>query len=305
VDALRRGYLFGFAAYTCWGFFPLYFRLLRPASPMEILAQRVVWSVIATAVILAVARRWRSLARVARQPRLVAGAALAAVLVGANWGMYIYGVNSDQVVETSLGYFITPLVSVALGVLVLREHVRPVQWAAIGVGAAAVAVLTVDYGRLPWIALTLAVTFGTYGLVKKRLGLPAAEGLLVESAVLAPAALAYLIWLTTRQDLMFGSISAGHTALLVLSGPVTAVPLLLFAGAANRIPLSTLGLLQYLAPVLQLACGVLILGEPMPPARVAGFALVWLALVVFTVDGLRTARRDARARAAALSPAPV
>jgi chloramphenicol-sensitive protein RarD len=303
VSALRRGYLYGFAAYALWGFFPLYFKLLRPASPAEVLAHRIVWALVAITVLVAVTRRGRSLAELARRPGKLAGAALAAVLVGLNWFTYIYGVDTNQVVETSLGYFIGPLVSVALGVLVLAERLRPAQWVAIGVGALAVAVLTVDYGRLPWIAMTLAVSFGLYGLVKKRLGLPAAEGLLVETAVLAPAALGYLIWLTVRQDLVFGTVSAAHTALLVISGPVTAIPLLLFAGAANRVPLSVLGLLQYLAPVLQLACGVLIFHEPMPPARLAGFALVWLALTVFTWDGIRSARKAARDRARRADPA--
>jgi chloramphenicol-sensitive protein RarD len=212
-------------------------------------------------------------------------------VISVNWGLYIYGVNSDHVVETSLGYFINPLVTVLLGVLVLRERLRPAQWVALGIGAVAVAVLTVDYGRLPWIALSLAASFGTYGLIKKSLALPAAEGLFVESAFLAAPAVAYLGWLAAQHRSTFGHVSAGHTALLVLAGAVTAIPLLLFAGAANRIPLSALGLLQYLTPVLQLGCGVLVYHEPMPPGRLAGFALVWTALVVFTWDGIRNARR--------------
>jgi chloramphenicol-sensitive protein RarD len=220
---------------------------------------------------------------------------LAAALIGVNWGTYIYGVNTDRVVETALGYFINPLVSVLLGVAVLRERLRPAQWVALAIGGLAVAVLTVDYGRLPYIALTLAVTFGSYGLVKKQLALPAAEGLFVESAVLAIPALVYLGWLVAGSSSAFGQVSAGHTALLVLAGVATAVPLLLFAGAANRIPLSGLGILQYTAPILQLGCGVLIFHEPMPPARLAGFALVWLALIVFTLDGLRNARDRRRA----------
>jgi chloramphenicol-sensitive protein RarD len=256
-----------------------------------------VWSVAFVAVVLAMARRWRPLADLLRQPRRLGGVAVAAILIAGNWGTYIYGVNSNQVVETSLGYFVNPLVTVALGVLILRERLRPVQWAAVGVGALAVAVLTVDYGRLPWIALTLAACFGLYGLVKKRLGLPAAEGLLAESAALAPAALAYLAWLAGHGRLVFGTVSAGHTALLIGAGAATAIPLMLFAGAANRIPLSAIGLLQYLAPVLQLACGVLVFHEPMPPARLAGFALVWVALAVFAWDGVRNARRAARTRA--------
>jgi chloramphenicol-sensitive protein RarD len=194
---------------------------------------------------------------------------------------------------------------VLLGVLVLRERLRPAQWTAIGIGAAAVAVLTADYGRLPWIALTLALSFGAYGLVKKRLGLPAAEGLLVESAVLAVPAVAYLGYLIAAGRSTFGQVSTPHTVLLLMAGVITAVPLLCFAGAANRIPLSALGILQYVTPTLQLGFGVLIFGEPMPPARLAGFALVWAALAVFTWDAFRNARamrRDAAARVA-LAPA--
>jgi chloramphenicol-sensitive protein RarD len=296
VDALRRGYLFGLAAYACWGFFPLYWKLLRPAGPVEILAHRIVWSVVFVSVVLAVRGGWRFLGTPARRPRTLAGIALAAGLIAVNWGTYIYGVNSNHVVETSLGYFITPLVTVLLGVFVLRERLRALQWVALGTGAVAVAILTVDYGRLPWIALTLAASFGMYGLVKKSLKLPAAKGLFVESAVLAGPALAYLLWLEAAHHGSFGHVSVVNTALLVLAGTVTAVPLLLFAGAANRIPLSALGLLQYLAPILQLGCGVLVYHEPMPPARLAGFALVWAALAVFTWDGVRSARRRPAAR---------
>lgn len=302
MSELRRGYLYGLGAYALWGFFPLYIKLLRPAGPVEILAHRIVWSVAFVAIVLAVLRNWAFVRRLLRRPRALGGVALAAALIGVNWGTYIYGVNTDRVVETALGYFINPLVSVLLGVAVLRERLRAAQWLALAIGALAVAVLTVDYGRLPYIALTLALTFGGYGLVKKQLGLPAAEGLFVESAVLAVPALAYIGWLTAGSASTFGQVSAAHTALLVLAGVATAVPLLLFAGAANRIPLSALGILQYTAPILQLGCGVLIFHEPMPPARLAGFALVWLALIVFTVDGLRNARE--RRRAVREAPAP-
>jgi chloramphenicol-sensitive protein RarD len=295
VSELKRGYLFGIAAYCLWGFFPLYIRLLRPAGAVEILAHRVVWSVVFVALVLTVVRRWPLLRGLARRPGKLAGIGLAAVLIAVNWGMYIFGVNSERVVETALGYFIGPLVMVLLGVVALRERLNPAQWTAVGIGTVAVAVLTIDYGRLPYIALTLAASFGAYSLVKKRLGLPAAEGLFVESAVLALPALAYLGWLTARHESTFGD-SAGHTALLVLAGAATAIPLLLFAGAANRIPMTGIGILQYIAPILQLGCGVLIFHEPMPPARLAGFALVWLALIVFTIDGLRTTRRRAAAR---------
>jgi chloramphenicol-sensitive protein RarD len=305
MNELRRGYLYGLGAYALWGFFPLYFKLLRPAGPVEILAHRIIWSVAFVALLLAVVRNWGFLRALLRRPRALGGVGVAAALIGVNWWTYIFGVNTDRVVETALGYFINPLVSVLLGVAVLRERLRRAQWLAVAIGGVAVAVLTVDYGRLPYIALTLAFTFGGYGLVKKQLGLPAAEGLFVESAVLAVPALAYLGWLTARSGSTFGQVSASHTALLVLSGVATAVPLLLFAGAANRLPLSALGILQYTAPILQLACGVLIFHEPMPQARLAGFALVWLALIVFTVDGLRDARDRRRGGRAAPAPEAV
>jgi chloramphenicol-sensitive protein RarD len=299
VNQLRRGYIFGFFAYAIWGFFPLYWKLLKPAGPMEILAHRIVWSLLFVTLVLLAMRSWRFLRSLARRPRTLAGIVLAAVVIAVNWWMYIYGVNSGHVVETSLGYFINPLITVLLGVAVLHERLRPAQWIALAVGVVAVAVLTVDYGRLPWIALTLAVSFGLYGLVKKSLALPAAEGLFVESLALTAPALAYLGWLAAHHRSTFGHVSTLQTTLLILAGAVTAIPLLLFAGAANRIPLSGLGLLQYLTPTLQLGCGVLIYHEPMPPAQLAGFALVWAALVVFTWDGIRNARRLSRARSAA------
>jgi len=305
MSSSRRGYLYGIAAYLCWGLFPLYWKLLRPSTPVELLAHRIVWSFVFVVAVIAITRGWRRLATL-RRGRTVGLITLAAALIAVNWGTYIYGVNSDRVVETSLGYFINPLVTVLLGVLVLGERLRPAQWAAIGVGAAAVTVLTVDYGHVPVLALVLAVTFGLYGLIKKRLSVPAADGLLLESGVLALPALTYLLLLGAGQESTFGHVSAAHTALLVLTGVVTAIPLLLFAGAANRIPLSAIGLLQYLAPILQLGCGVLIFGEPMPPARLAGFALVWLALTVFTWDGIRYLRAAGRAAAAdERNPVPV
>jgi chloramphenicol-sensitive protein RarD len=246
------------------------------------------------AVVLFAVRGWRPLWRLVSRPATLGGVALAAGILAVNWGIYIYGVNTDRVVETALGYFINPLVVVLLGVGVLSERLRAAQWIAVGIGGTAVAALTVTYGRIPYIALTVALSFAAYGLVKKRLGLPAAQGLFVESAVLALPALGYLGWLVWRTESTFTAISPGHTALLVAAGAVTAIPLLFFAGAANRIPLSGLGMLQYITPMLQLGCGVLIFHEPMPPARLAGFALVWVALTMFTVDGIRHARSQGR-----------
>jgi chloramphenicol-sensitive protein RarD len=286
----RRGYLYGFLAYALWGFFPIYFKLLKPSPPLEILAHRVVWSVVFISLLLTGMRNWHFVRRLVHDRRLLLGITLAGVLIGVNWATYIIGVNSSRVVETALGYFITPLVVVLLGVTVQRERLRAWQWIAVGVGGAAVAVLTVDYGHLPYIALVLAASFGSYSLVKKRLSLPPAQGLFVESAVLALPALAYLGYLNVTGGAKFGHVSAGHTALMVLSGVATAVPLLMFAASANRVPLVGLGILQYVAPILQLACGVLIFHEPMPAARLAGFGLVWIALIIFTVDGIRGAR---------------
>lgn len=295
----RRGYLYGLTAYAMWGFFPIYFKLLKPATPFEILAHRIIWSVVFVSMVLAAMRNWRFLGRIVRDRRLLGGTTLAAALIAVNWATYIVGVNSSRVVETALGYFITPLVVVLLGVTVQRERLRGWQWLAVGIGGVAVAVLTIDYGHLPYIALLLAASFGSYSLVKKRLSLPPAEGLFVESAVLALPALAYLGWLSLAGTAQVGHVSVTHTVLIVLSGLATAVPLMLFAAAANRVPLVGLGILQYVAPILQLACGVLLFHEPMPPARLAGFALVWVALIIFTADGIRGARRTRLERAAA------
>jgi chloramphenicol-sensitive protein RarD len=303
MNQARRGYAFGITAYGLWGLFPIYWKLLRPASALEILAHRIIWSMAFMMVALFLIRGWGRIRALLRRGHKLALIAAAAALIGVNWGTYIFGVNTDRVIETSLGYFITPLVTVLLGVCVLHESLRAAQWIALGVGAVAVGVLTVDYGHVPYLALILAASFSAYALIKKRLRVPAADGLFLESATLAVPALIFLAALGAGDAATFGAGPAGHTALLVLAGPVTAIPLLLFAGAANRIPLSGIGLLQYLAPVLQLGCGVLIYAEPMPPARLAGFTLVWLALAVFTWDGIRQVRRIGRSPAPAAPPA--
>jgi chloramphenicol-sensitive protein RarD len=229
-----------------------------------------------------------------RDRRRTAALVAAAVFISVNWYVYIWAVNHGHVVESALGYFVNPLIAVVLGVAVLGERLRPVQWGAVGIGLAAVAVLTVDYGRPPWIALVLASTFGTYGLVKKVAGVPAVEALTVETLVLFLPAAGYLLWLRADGAATFGSGGAGHALLLASTGVITAVPLLCFAGAANRLPLSTVGLLQYLTPVLQFLCGITVFHETMPLARWAGFALVWVALAVFTVDAIRNQRRSLR-----------
>ncbi|MEW9554828.1 EamA family transporter RarD [Nonomuraea sp. NPDC050783] len=297
----RRGVLFGIAAYTMWGLFPLYWPLLKPSGAVEILAHRMVWSLVAVLAALAVRRHWAWIRELGRQPRKLALLTLAAVTVTLNWGTYIYAVNSGHVVESALGYFINPLVSVLFGVLLLRERLRPLQWAAVGFGALAVLVLTFDYGRLPWIALTLAFSFGIYGLVKKKANVEATESLAVETLVLLLPALGYLVYLQVSGEGTFARHGAGHALLLVGAGIITALPLICFGAAAIRVPLSTMGLLQYIAPILQFGCGVLIAKEVMPSSRWIGFSIVWLALAIFTYDSLRTARQAARVRREARS----
>lgn len=293
-----RGAVYGLAAYGLWGAFPLFFTLLAFASPLEIVVHRVLWSLLVCAVLLLVLRRGRDLAAL-RSPRTVGLLTAGATMLSLNWGIYVYAVISEQVTQASLGYFINPLVTVLLGVLVLKERLRPLQWVAVGMGAVAVTVLTVDYGTLPWIALSLAGSFGLYGLVKKVVGvsLTAITGLAAETASLAPVAAGLLIWLELTGRGHFGQNPPWQALLLAVSGLVTVVPLLLFAAAARRVPLATLGLMQYLTPVLQLLCAVLVLGEHMPLSRWVGFALVWVALAVLTADSLATNRSRSRAAA--------
>jgi chloramphenicol-sensitive protein RarD len=296
---LRRGVLLGIAAYAMWGLFPLYWPLLKPSGAVEILAHRMVWSLIAVVAILAVRRHWGWMRELARQPRKLALLTVGAVFVTVNWGTYIYAVNTGHVVESALGYFINPLVSVLFGVVLLRERLRPLQWTAVGFAVLAVLLLTFDYGRLPWIALTLAVSFGIYGLVKKQANVQATESLAVETLVLLLPALGYLIYLEVTGRSTFGSEGVGHTLLLVGAGVITAVPLLCFGAAAIRVPLSTIGVLQYIAPILQFAVGVLIAKEVMPSSRWIGFSIVWVALAIFTYDSFRTARAAAREKRSA------
>jgi chloramphenicol-sensitive protein RarD len=287
----RQGVVYGVAAYLLWGAFPLFFPLLEPAGAIEILAHRIVWSLLAVVAVLVAIRGFGSVMAVVRDRRRLLLVSVGGLLIAVNWGTFIYAVNSDHVIESSLGYFINPLVSVAFGVLVFREQLRPWQKAALALGTFAVLVLTVDYGRPPWIALTLALSFGGYGLVKKLHGVGAAESLAIETLILVAPALAYLIALHASGSGTFAHEGAGHALLLAASGPVTAVPLLLFAASVRRVPLSLVGLLQYLVPVLQLLCGLLLLGEHMPPSRWVGFGLVWVALAVLSADGVRAARR--------------
>ncbi|KUO21036.1 EamA family transporter RarD [Streptomyces dysideae] len=288
------GLLNGFAAYGMWGLVPLFWPLLKPAGAVEILAHRMTWSLLFVGVALVVVRRWAWAGELLRQPRRLALVTVAAAVITVNWGVYIWAVNNGQVVEASLGYFINPLVTIAMGVLLLKERLRPVQWVAVGVGAAAVVVLTVGYGRPPWISLCLAFSFATYGLVKKKVNLGGVESLAAETAIQFLPAVAYLLWLSGRGDSTFTAEGPGHAALLAATGIVTALPLVCFGAAAIRVPLSTLGLLQYLAPVFQFLLGVLYFHEAMPAERWAGFALVWVALSLLTWEALRQARKARR-----------
>jgi chloramphenicol-sensitive protein RarD len=287
----RRGLILGFAAYGLWGLFPLYWPLLEPASATEILAHRMVWSLAAMGLLLAVRRDWAWIGELRHNPAKVLLLCAAATLVSVNWGVYIWAVNRHQIVETSLGYFINPLVTVLLGVLVLHERLRPLQWAAVGTGAAAIVELVIGYGRPPWIALTLAFSFGAYGLLKKLAKVPAVESMSVETGFLFLPALTYLAFLQRQGTAAFGHTRWTVTVLLACSGLITVVPLLCFAAAANRLPLSTVGLLQFLTPVLQLAVGVFIAHETVPGTEWAGFGLVWLALALLTYDSLGQVRK--------------
>jgi chloramphenicol-sensitive protein RarD len=295
----RAGLLYGIGAYGMWGLVPLFWPLLEPAGAMEMLAHRMVWSLVFVGIILVVLRRWAWIGELIRQPRKLALLSLAAVVITVNWGVYIWAVNAGHVVEASLGYFINPLVTIIMGVLLLKERLRRTQWIALGVGLAAVLVLAIGYGQPPWISLVLAFSFGTYGLIKKKVNIGGLESLAAETVVLFLPALGYLLWLGASGSSTFGSHGAGHAALLASTGVVTAVPLICFGAAAIRVPMTMLGLLQYLAPIFQLALGVLYFHEAMPAERWAGFALVWVALAMLTWDALRTARRT-RAKAEAL-----
>ncbi|MGW0361943.1 EamA family transporter RarD [Streptomyces sp. NPDC002990] len=300
----RTGLLYGLGAYGMWGLVPLFWPLLKPSGAIEILAHRMVWSLAVVGVALLALRRWGWIRELVRQPRKLGLTTLAALVIAVNWGLYIWAVNNGQVVEASLGYFINPLVSIAIGVLLLGERLRRTQWAAVGVSFAAVLVLAVGYGRPPWISLALAFSFAVYGLLKKKINLGGLESLTAETALLFLPALGYLLWLGAQGQSTFASHGVGHAALLASAGLVTAIPLVCFGAAAIRVPLSTLGLLQYMAPVFQFALGVLYFHEAMPPERWIGFSLVWAALAVLTWDALRTARRP-RARLAGIPAAVV
>jgi chloramphenicol-sensitive protein RarD len=283
----RLGFAYGLGAYLLWGLFPLYFPLLEPAGWVEILAQRMVWSLVVVAILLAVSKGFSGVRAVLRDPPRLLRLTAAGMLILVNWGVYIWGVNAGHVVECSLGYFINPLFTILLGVIALKERLRAAQWVAVGIGTVAVLVIAIDYGRPPWIALSLAASFGLYGFMKKQARTPAAESLFIETSIQFVPAVIALTVIDLHGDLAFGHHGAGNTLLLASAGLVTAVPLLMFAGATQRLPLSVLGLLQYLTPVLQFVVGVGIRHEHVPFAEFVGFVLVWIALIILTADMLR------------------
>ena len=287
-----RGGLFAFGAYLLWGVLPLYFLQLDPTSPWEIVAWRIALSFVFCLLLLTVLRAWHPFLAILRQPRLLLLTATAGVLIYINWQTYVLGALTGHVIETSLGYFINPIVTVLLGVTVLRERLRPVQWIAIGLAVGAVLVIVIGYGSFPWIALTLALSFGVYGLVKKQIGpsVDAVSGLTLESMWLLPVAIVQLAIVGITSGLTMGAHGPLHTTLLLAAGAVTAIPLLLFAAGARRAPLTVMGLIQFVAPIIQFGIGVWVLHEPMTVERWIGFGLVWLALVVLSVDSLVAAR---------------
>ena len=292
-----KGLIFAVLAYGLWGILPVYFLLLAPTGAFEIVAWRVLFTLAFCALIITVTRMWHTLVAVLRKPRIVWTMGLAGVLIFINWQTYVFGTLTGHVVEAALGYFINPIVTVFLGVLVLHERLRRIQWIAVGLSIIAVVMLAIGYGSLPWISLVLAFSFGFYGLIKKRVGnqVDAVTGLTLETVWLAPVAIIQLIVVAALSGLTFGTVSPWHTVGLLAAGIVTAVPLLLFAAAARRLPLTSMGLIQYFAPILQFLVGVFILHEPMPPERWVGFALVWVALLILTVDMIRSGRAPRRA----------
>ena len=285
----KLGLLFGVSAYSLWGAFPLYWPLLEPANPLEIVSHRAVWTLVFCFIVLAATKALKSTLVTLKRPTVAVKLFLSSLLISINWLVYIWATNNEHVVEASLGYYINPLIIIGFGVIFLKEKMRPLQWAAVSIATLGVLVLTFDYGRLPWIALTLAVSWGSYGLIKKQLGLGALEGLAIETFISSFFYLAYLIYIGNQGTGQFGQ-SWGLTALLISAGAVTAIPLLLFNGSTNRLPFTTIGLLQYITPTLQFSIGVWVLNENMPTARWIGFLIIWAALVALAIDLIKSSR---------------
>lgn len=284
---MRTGILSAALAFLCWGLFPLYFHAISEVPTMQILVHRVLWSLMFLAIILTVRGQWKWLVQLRSQPRVIGNFFISSLLLSGNWLLYIWAVNTGHVIEASLGYFINPLVNVMLGYLVLKERLRPVQWGAIALASLGVMWLTWQAGHMPWIALVLAASFGGYGLMRKTAALGALEGLSFETLILFPFAIAYLVWLTMHGENAFVNTASDSTRwLLVAAGPITAIPLLLFASGARKIPLSVLGLLQYIGPTIQLSLGIFLFHEAFTMERLVGFILIWSALAIYAGEGL-------------------
>ncbi|MPQ58968.1 EamA family transporter RarD [Duganella sp. FT27W] len=290
---MNPGILYAASAFILWGIFPLYFHAIREVPPLEILGHRMLWSLLFLAIVLTVRQQWKWLPQVARQPRVLGAFIASALLLSSNWFVYIWSVNNGHVLDASLGYFINPLINVMLGMLVLKETLRRGQWLAIGLAACGVAWLTWSAGELPWIALILGISFACYGLLRKTAALAALEGLSLETMLLFPLALGYVVWLTVHGQNTFVNTDTGATRwLLAAAGPITAIPLLLFAAGARKISMSALGLLQYLSPSLQALLGVWVFHEAFPQERLIGFAIIWTALALYVAEGLWVSRRN-------------
>jgi len=285
----KLGLLFGVSAYSLWGAFPLYWPLLEPANSLEIVSHRAVWTLVFCFIVLATTKALKSTLATLKQPKITARLFLTSILISINWLVYIWATNNGHVVEASLGYYINPLIIIGFGVILLKEKMRPLQWVAVTIASIGVLVLTIDYGRLPWIALALAFSWGSYGLIKKQLGLGALEGLAIETLISAFFYLGYLVYIGNQGTGQFGH-SWGLTVLLMSAGAVTAIPLLLFNGSTNRLPFTTIGLLQYITPTLQFSVGVWIRHEDMPTARWIGFLIIWVALTTLAFDLVKSSR---------------
>jgi len=283
------GLIFGLSAYLLWGLFPLYWPLLKPASAYEIVAHRAIWTLVFCLVVLAFHKKLRKTISRIREPKIFFGLLATSALISVNWIVYIWATNAGHVVEASLGYYINPLVIIAFGVLLLKEKMRPGQWVAVGIATVGVAVLTIDYGRLPWIALALAISWGSYGVIKKVLDLGALEGLTIETMLSFIPYATFLLILQSNGTGQFGQ-HWGLSILLISAGAITAIPLLLFNGSTTRLPYTVIGLLQYITPTIQFSIGVWVRHEEMSGARWAGFAIIWCALIALAIDLVRSSR---------------
>ena len=289
MNKTKLGLVFGVSAYGLWGLFPLYWPLLEPANSFEIVSHRAVWTLVFCLVILALTKALKATLVTLKRPGVAVKLFASSFLISINWLVYIWATNNGHVVEASLGYYINPLIIIAIGVLLLKEKMRTLQWVAVGIASIGVLILTIDYGRLPWIALALAISWGSYGLIKKQLGLGALEGLAIETGISFIPYAGYLIYLGNQGTGQFGH-HVGLTILLISAGAITAIPLLLFNGSTTRLPLSTIGLLQYITPTFQFSIGVWVRHEAMPAARWIGFLTIWIALITLGTDLVRSSR---------------